>query len=538
MLPFYIERESDNMITVTPQGQIYLCKTPLENDYKNQLTFANASLQEQYFNSTIQKSFDNYTYIKKDNVIKVNANIDEIITCNYLFYKNVGFTNKIYYCFITNMEYISENVTAITFETDVYQTWQFEIEYKRCFVEREHVNDDNIGSNIINENLNLEKYVVNSSEDISTINSMYICIISSIDLLDYDSQAQKYSPLYGNIIGNVFSGLAYFVCPTTNYLYLQTVLNDVDEAGQSDGILALFMVPSAIINTVNPITSNNPLQKVSSIKNISYSTSKKTDNINGYVPKNNKLFVYPYNILNITNYSGSNAELRYERFSTTNCDFNIIGNLELNQTLKIIPSNYNGKVENFDEGLTLSNYPVCAWTSNIFSNYIAQNQNQINMSFLSTGLSTVGGVLTGLLSSNPLMVGGSVASGLSSIFNTIAKIEDIKILPDQAKGNQKSTINANAQKLTFGIEKITIPYSNAEIIDNYFSMYGYKINNVKIPNITGRLNWNFVKTIDCNFDGNIPQTDINIIKTMFNNGVTLWHNANTMYDYSQSNNII
>ena len=32
--------EIRNNITVTPQGIIYLCKCPLENDYKNQLTFA------------------------------------------------------------------------------------------------------------------------------------------------------------------------------------------------------------------------------------------------------------------------------------------------------------------------------------------------------------------------------------------------------------------------------------------------------------------------------------------------------------------
>ena len=59
------------MITITPQGQVYLCKTPLENDYKNQLTFANATAQLNYFNSKIYRNLgdDNYYYIKKDSVI-------------------------------------------------------------------------------------------------------------------------------------------------------------------------------------------------------------------------------------------------------------------------------------------------------------------------------------------------------------------------------------------------------------------------------------------------------------------------------------
>ena len=144
-------------MTVTPQGQIYLCKSPLVNDYKNQLTFSSRTAQINYFNSIVEMALDseNYTYIKKDSVINVGVNIDEIIQCNYLFYKNVGFTDKYYFCFITNMEYKNENCTAITIETDCFQTWFFNIVYKPCFVEREHVNDDTVGLNIVDEGLQL-----------------------------------------------------------------------------------------------------------------------------------------------------------------------------------------------------------------------------------------------------------------------------------------------------------------------------------------------------------------------------------------------
>lgn len=78
----------------------------------------------------------------------------------------------------------------------------------------------------------------------------------------------------------------------------------------------------------------------------------------------------------------------------------------------------------------------------------------------------------------------------------------------------------------------------AKIIDDYFSMFGYKTNEVKIPNLTGRQNWNYVKTIDCNILGNFPQEDLQEIKDMFNNGLTIWHNTSTFLDYSQNNNIV
>ena len=92
-------------------------------------------------------------------------------------------------------------------------------------------------------------------------------------------------------------------------------------------------------------------------------------------------------------------------------------------------------------------------------------------------------------------------------------------------------------KLTFTPYKMSIKEEYAKIIDNFFSMFGYKVNVVKVPNITGRTNWNYVKTIDCNFTGDIPQEDLNIIRSAFNNGITLWHNASTMYNYGNSNNI-
>ena len=78
----------------------------------------------------------------------------------------------------------------------------------------------------------------------------------------------------------------------------------------------------------------------------------------------------------------------------------------------------------------------------------------------------------------------------------------------------------------------------ASIIDKFFTMYGYKVNEVKVPNITGRSNFNYVKTIDNNFDGDIPQEYLQVIKNMFNNGVTLWHNPANMYNYSVSNSIV
>ena len=66
-------------------------------------------------------------------------------------------------------------------------------------------------------------------------------------------------------------------------------------------------------------------------------------------------------------------------------------------------------------------------------------------------------------------------------------------------------------------------------------MFGYKTNTVKIPNINNRPNWNYIKTIGANIEGFIPQGDLSEIISLFDNGITLWHNSSNFLDYSVNN---
>jgi hypothetical protein len=78
----------------------------------------------------------------------------------------------------------------------------------------------------------------------------------------------------------------------------------------------------------------------------------------------------------------------------------------------------------------------------------------------------------------------------------------------------------------------------AAVIDSYFDMYGYKVARMKDVNIKTRTNWNYIKCVQPNILGNIPQEDMNEIKSMFTAGVTFWHNPATYLDYSQNNAIV
>lgn len=532
-------------MTITPQGQLYLCKTKLENDYKNQLTFSNATAQLTYFNSTIQHTFSDYTYIKKDNVVMVGKNIDEIIDCNYLFYKNTGFTTKYYYCFITNMEYVNENCTRITFETDCFQTWQFDITYNRCFVEREHVNDDTIGLHTVPELLEKGEYLP-SDESFFIYNNglsgMNWCACVGVSENVFTTNEIK-------IYNNTYSGLQYIALEDSDDI--ANFINYYASLGKVEEIYTLFIIPIAFLT--NDITQFTWSSKTVSIggtnKTIYYKevpSSYSEFNLgtmelsrpsqigvgsNKYTPKNNKLFTNEFMYILVDNNVGSVAKYSYEYFSNSSaCTFECKGAINSGCSIKMYPKNYKTLAKNMSEGLTGAKLPVCSWISDIYTNWLTSHAIDIPLK-LTNAVFSVG---TSIASDN---INGGIG-GINQIGNVVSEVYQHSLAPLQAQGNTNvGDVMYAMGYITPSFYKMSIKQEYARIIDDYFSMFGYKINRVKQPNITGRTNWNYVKTIDCNFTGNIPQEDLNIIRTMFNNGVTLWHNASTMYNYSNTNNI-
>lgn len=140
-------------MAVTPQTILRLLKVPIEIDNKNQLTFKNEQKQRQYFLSLPHIEIDEISYQRKDSVIMFPDHIDNLLEYNYVMYLNENYTNKWFYAFITNMEYVSDYNTKISISTDVFQTWQFNIQFKESFIEREMINvDEDIpGANLLPE---------------------------------------------------------------------------------------------------------------------------------------------------------------------------------------------------------------------------------------------------------------------------------------------------------------------------------------------------------------------------------------------------
>lgn len=521
---------------IQPQSLLYLCDTPLNNDYENQLTFQNITQQNTYFNSKIKFSFNEYTYIRKDNKIVVGKPIDEIIECNYLYYNNAGFTNKKYYCFITDMKYLSEDSTEISIETDVFQTFMFDIEYHQCFVEREHVNNDTRGLHTYPENIETGPYICNSHTTDPAMDNIIsdLCYILSSNTTYTIADGEKGAINGGDIYNGIYSGTKYYRFDEVNAIKI--VLELYEKHGQSDTINGLFLAPKVLA----PLKEGALEREVATSTEAQYYNIPLTNqlSLNGYTPKNNKLLCYPFNYLLASNNNGSSAVYEYENF-TNNPGFRVYMSLTPGCSIRLTPLNYKGIDENDECSINMGKLPICSYTNDMYTNWLTQNSiNILGANVTTDDLNMMSNIFNGLASLGADNINGVINSGIG-IANSLISMHRHEFIPPQTKGNLNSgDVITSSNKNKFHFYKMSIKKEYAKIIDDYFSMYGYKVATVKIPNITGRKNWNYIKTISCNITGNIPQIYIDKINSIFNKGITLWHNKDTMFDYSQDNSIL
>lgn len=97
--------------------------------------------------------------------------------------------------------------------------------------------------------------------------------------------------------------------------------------------------------------------------------------------------------------------------------------------------------------------------------------------------------------------------------NISAQMEQHDLIPPTAKGSATgSYVQTAIFSNTIALKTMCVTPEMAKVIDDYFTMYGYATHRIKVPNITGRSNWNFVKTVNCGLHGACVTDDINFCK--------------------------
>lgn len=538
--------------------KVYLLNVPLENDYRHTIYFASKADQTSYFSSKVlsKHKYTDFSYQRKEGYIRIPAQFDDVIGCNYVMYQNTAYSDKWFYAFITDIKYINDERTDVYIETDVMQTWLFDYSVKESFVEREHVSDDTIGIHTIPEQLETGDYIINDRIKYGKLGYSRYIVGATVNLFD-----SAFPNLEAGLYNGVSTGFRYYFFNDT--ATLGGVLADLADAGKSDAISCIFMAPREFLPLEGEDYTAQRVMESVGVQSYNWSSSTyagvaqgkitKPASINGYVPKNNKLFTYPYCYLNMSNNAGNSAIYKYEYFYNGSiCDFKINFALTPGCSIRLIPLYYNNLSENNDEGLNAGKYPICGWNTDVYTNWLTQNSVNIATSYASSAISIgaslasiIGGAVASATGAGaavgvPAIIGGvtGIATGVTGVASTMGEVYQHSLQPPQSQGNVNAGDVMCAQgDLTFTAYRMSIKAEYAKIIDQYFTMFGYKVNTVKVPNKNHRARFWYTKTLDVNIDGAIPQDDLQKIKNCYNTGITFWKNGTTINDYSTANGI-
>lgn len=501
---------------IAPNTTIRMLKdVPLDNTYRNTIYFARVDNQTSYFSGKTKYTFAAQSYQRvQKGTLRIGRKADDLYDCNYLMFQNTAYGNKWFYAFVTGVEYVNNETSEVSFEIDVMQTWHFDYNVNMSFVEREMSITDNIGDNLVPENLELGEYVYKDLGLTSLFDLYQIVIAATFD--------KDMNDATGGMYGGVFSGLHYNVFST--WQSAASFISEATEQNKAEGIVSIFMLPIAFTADYQ-----STIPEVFDIER-----NKNLTDIDGYVPKNNKLFTYPYNLLYVTNNEGNVANYAFEYFNTDKCNFNVSGAMCCTPECMLVPLNYKGVEKNYNEKLTIGNFPQCAYTVDTFKAWVAQNQNQLALNAINAIGTTAAGAAA-MYASKGVLGAGMTLSGIQQIGSLVASVSDKSTLPPHARGGGGSIINMANQIKGFQFYYAHIRAEFARIIDDYFNAYGYATHRVKVPNRVIRPHWNYVKTVNVSLTGSVPADDMAKLRQIYDNGVTFWRNGDEVGNYALDN---
>lgn len=517
----------------TPATNIYLCSgVPLNNRYDHTLYFSTAAAQLNYFSGKVVRTLNDYSYVRKSWKLKVAATMEAARVWSYLYFQNG--TGKRYFYFINQIEYLNDNAVELSLELDVIQTYMFDWTLRRCYVEREHSVNDTWGENTIDEGLDVGDYVAIRKETIDLSSELVVMVAASIDINKWYVNEEE-DGIVGSRYDDIFGGFQITAVPLDSHAdwdhmawdELARILHKLDTGGKIDTIFTMWEYPGNLITWNNGSFNTAIAKYVTGSSVLTYTADARPSGIQGYTPKNNKTLQYPYCFMYATNNNGGAAIYKYELFGSDNRTFRVQGNIAPDAVVKLVPVMYKDQFHNYDEALSMGNYPLCTWNSDSYKMWLAQNQAQQNLGLAMDGLKIAGGTAALVFGEGLGKTAGigMIASGASGIASQLAQRADKDVQPPQTRGQMSGSHNISRGLQNFDIYHKTIDKYHAEVIDNYFTMYGYATRKVKVPNISSRPAFNYVKTIGSNIGGNFCMEDLQQINAIFDRGITFWKNT-------------
>jgi hypothetical protein len=519
--------------------------------------------------------------------IRVPQAYDDLYLCNYVMYKNTSFGSKWFYGFITHKEYVNPDFTKVYFEIDVFQTWQFDLKWNPSFVAREHSKrwnpDGTPVINTVDEELNYgtDYQTVQVTQYVPFNNVFFLVIVCTQTMHGGSADPKEITP----VLNGSPQPLTYYIVPfkmdgsdvSVNIDGTPQPISSVSSVlkalytitGAQNNIASLYITEYIGYNSLNfpmsmfePVTIQDDTETITTlyVKNLPTYQEKTMDfgdKYSGFSDvTESKLLMHPYTVTVLTDLKGNHQEIKNEYIQDTHLTVNVKGSLGVSNKVSYSVNQYllDGAQVLNDKPLLntaiINNSPNdVPIVTDLLAAYLQGNRNTIENQKSSILFNQIAGTVSsglGTIMQGKMMGGLGTAQGLSESVSTLgngyfqmaglmAKQKDLNNVPPQINklGGNTAFDYGNDIKGLYILKKEITPEYRKKLTD-FFKLYGYKINEVKLPNLHTRQHFNFVQTVGANITGNIPQRDLTILKQVFDKGITLWHTDN-MLDYSLSN---
>lgn len=544
------------MGTITPTGVINLLKgVPLDNKYNETLYVASDTTEDAHVSTFLQSPYwdandpyshyNNHEYQRvNDGILRLKAPISAVYNVNYMIFKNLGtnatYPNHWFFAFVNKVEYVNEQAVNLYYEIDVFQTYCLDWTLEPCLIERAHTKTDVIGEHLAAEPVDLGLMVCTKTEegeegvsrwfDQNSIIVFYIPPTDEENDNDYET---------GYLIDGVYTGLTPvpYDADFSGVSSLNTLIQDLIDASATDRVVAITEFPTAFL----PPRGLESIVVNSNARDLYVS---RPNNIDGYTPKNNKLFTAPYVFFNVDVQTDSKT-YRYELFTDpTNCHFMCSGALAPNPEIRIVPYGYNKTnilTSSPTDALIMDGFPQCGFAIDGYRAYLAQKavdyqyQQMSNVVSIATGL---GVTALGAATENPAGVLGGTSQTLQSVIGAAQAAFDNACEQNKgssARGSLNSSALFGAHQRSIYVRHMSITSESAKMIDDFFSRFGYAINRIATPDIAARTKFTYIKTNGMSIHGNIPSDDMKKINESFDHGITFFKDVTEIGNYGLSN---
>ena len=283
----------------------------IDATYQNIWAFNDTTERSEWLNSRPHTTFENCKYWKYGEPIKLEVPFVDAMDFDYVEITNnageVG-SEKIYYCFITNRAYLSDNLTVFYVDVDIVQTWYVDTAGVPCWKKDAMIAKSTAPINPPRGTANDFPAIDPICQGFISSPPLYgVVIYSAINLSNLNNIAYTSAV----IDGQYTAAPPYVMKADVNAI--MNLINTVNEKGYTGAISGIYIFPAIYCNNAF-LTTTPKLAIGTDFYQDARITIYRPTSCDGYTPKNKVLLGYDYTYFTVNNGFGETIKYNFEFF--------------------------------------------------------------------------------------------------------------------------------------------------------------------------------------------------------------------------------